>query len=163
MLTRLHGSGPDVQAGLRLCSQTTKDRLSRGEAQSAFSFRKFSIYKQMLVQLSNCIIFQLGLNGLIYISDFICPFLLPYMGVIPNPKMAFIFPISCILSLIFQILIKYFTKCEGKGSFLKSQIKSLYLVSLEKQGFLFSHGVNGPSNYETNTKITLILRHILKR
>ena len=47
------------------------------------------------------------------------------MGVIPNPKMAFIFPISCILALIFQILIKYFPKCVGKGSFPKSQIKSL--------------------------------------
>ena len=39
------------------------------------------------------------------------------MGVIPNPKMAFIFPISCILALIFPILIKYFPKCVGKGSF----------------------------------------------
>ena len=58
-------------------------------------------------------------------SDFIWPFLRPYMGVIPNLKMVFIFPISCILALIFPIVIKYFTKCEGKGSFLKSQIKSL--------------------------------------
>ena len=58
-------------------------------------------------------------------SDFIWPFLRPYMGLIPNPKMAFIFPISCILALIFPILLKYFPKCEGKGSFLKSQIKSL--------------------------------------
>ena len=58
-------------------------------------------------------------------SDFIWPFLRPYMGVIPNPKMAFIFPISCILALIFSILIKYFPKCVGKGSFPKSQIKSL--------------------------------------
>ena len=47
------------------------------------------------------------------------------MGVIPNPKMAFIFPSSCILALIFPILIKYFPKCVGKGSFPKSQIKSL--------------------------------------
>ena len=47
------------------------------------------------------------------------------MGVIPNPKMAIIFPISCILALIFPILIKYFPKCVGKGSFPKSQIKSL--------------------------------------
>ena len=47
------------------------------------------------------------------------------MGVIPNPKMAYIFPISCILALIFPILIKYFPKCVGKGSFPKSQIKSL--------------------------------------
>ena len=46
------------------------------------------------------------------------------MGVIPNPKMAFIFLISCILALIFPILIKYFPKCVGKGSFPKSQIKS---------------------------------------
>ena len=58
-------------------------------------------------------------------SDFIWPFLRPYMGVIPNPKMAFIFPISCILALIFPILMKYFPKCVGKGSFPKSQIKSL--------------------------------------
>ena len=55
------------------------------------------------------------------ISDFIWLFFRPYMGVIPNPKMAFIFPISCILALIFPILIKYFPKCEGKGSFLKSK------------------------------------------
>ena len=48
------------------------------------------------------------------------------MGVIPNPKVAFIFPNSCILALIFPILIKYFPKCVGKGSFPKSQIKSLY-------------------------------------
>ena len=41
------------------------------------------------------------------------------------PKMAFVFPISCILAFIFLILIKYFLKCEGKGSFLKSQIKSM--------------------------------------
>ena len=47
------------------------------------------------------------------------------MGGIPNPKMAFIFPISCILALIFPTLIKYFPKCVGKGSFPKSQIKSL--------------------------------------
>ena len=47
------------------------------------------------------------------------------MGVIPNPKMAFIFPMSCILALIFPILIKYFPKCVGKGSFPKPQIKSL--------------------------------------
>ena len=42
------------------------------------------------------------------ISDFIWPFLRPYMGVIPNPQMAFIFPISCILALIFPILINIF-------------------------------------------------------
>ena len=47
------------------------------------------------------------------------------MGVIPNPKMFFYLPISCILALIFPVVIKYFPKCEGIGSFLKSQIKSL--------------------------------------
>ena len=47
------------------------------------------------------------------------------MGVIPNPKMAFIFPISCILVLVFPISINFFSKCEGKSSFRKSQIKSL--------------------------------------
>ena len=58
-------------------------------------------------------------------SDFIWLFLPPYMGVIPNPKMAFIFPISCTLVLIFPIYMTYFPKCEGKGSFQKSQIKPL--------------------------------------
>ena len=53
------------------------------------------------------------------------------MGVIPNPKMAFIFPISCILALIFPILLKYFPKCVGKGSFPKSQIKSLLIDCLD--------------------------------
>ena len=52
------------------------------------------------------------------------------MGVIPNPKMAFVFPISCILALIFPILIKYFPKCERKDSFLKSQIKSLSIARI---------------------------------
>ena len=47
-------------------------------------------------------------------SDFIWPFLWPYMGVIPNPKMAFIFPISCILALIFQFLIKNFPNVKEK-------------------------------------------------
>ena len=42
----------------------------------------------------------------ILISDFIWPFLTPYMGVIPNPKMAFIFPILCILVLIFPFFMK---------------------------------------------------------
>ena len=58
------------------------------------------------------------------LSDFIWPFLKPYMGVIPNPKMVFIFPISCILVLIVPFFIIYFPKCAGKGSFPKSQMKS---------------------------------------
>ena len=60
------------------------------------------------------------------------------MGVIPNPKMAFIFPISCILALIFPILIKYFPKCVGKGSFPKSQIKSLILMDKKIITILYS-------------------------
>ena len=63
-------------------------------------------------------------------SDYIWPFLPPYMGVIPNPKMAFIFPISCILLLIFPSFMIYFPKSEGKGRFPKSQIKALAAVSL---------------------------------
>ena len=59
------------------------------------------------------------------------------MGVIPNPKMAFIFPISCILALIFPILIKYFPKCVGKGSFPKSQIKSLWMIDTVSQIVIF--------------------------
>ena len=62
------------------------------------------------------------------------------MGVIPNPKMAFIFPISCILALIFPNLIKYFPKCVGKGSFPKSQIKSLlYEISEYPPGLYSKH------------------------
>ena len=55
------------------------------------------------------------------------PFLPPFMEVIPNSKLAFIYPISCILALIFPIFIKYFPKCSGKDSFPKSQIKSLLI------------------------------------
>ena len=61
------------------------------------------------------------------------------MGVIPNPKMAFIFPISCILALIFPILIIYFPKCVGKGSFPKSQIKSLD-INISNGIFILSTG-----------------------
>ena len=43
-------------------------------------------------------------------SDFIWSFLLPYMGVNPNPKMAFIFPISRILVLIFPNLYDIFSQ-----------------------------------------------------
>ena len=46
----------------------------------------------------------------------------------PMQKWSF-FPISCILALIFPVVIKYFPKCEGKGSFLKSRIKSLTTTS----------------------------------
>ena len=56
------------------------------------------------------------------------------MGVIPNPKMAFIFPISCILVLISPFFMIYFPKCEGKGSSPKSQIKSLtYVLGTQKK------------------------------
>ena len=57
------------------------------------------------------------------------------MGVIPNPKMAFIFPISSILALVFPILLKYFPKCEGK-----SQIKSLILYHLCPQAACLAIG-----------------------
>ena len=53
-------------------------------------------------------------NEILAISDFIWLFLGPYMGVIPNPKMAFIFPISCILALIFPILITIFPNMKEK-------------------------------------------------
>ena len=48
------------------------------------------------------------------------------MGVTLNLKMVFIFPISCILVLIFLSFMIYFPNSAGKGSFPKSQIKSLY-------------------------------------
>ena len=64
---------------------------------------------------------------ILHVSDFIWPFLRPYMGVIPNPKRPLFSQFHVFLSLIFPILIKYFPKCEGKGSFLQSQIKSLHV------------------------------------
>ena len=48
------------------------------------------------------------------VSDFIWPFLRPYMGDIPNSKMAFIFQISGILALTFPILLKYFQNVKEK-------------------------------------------------
>ena len=54
------------------------------------------------------------------------------MGVILNPKMVFIFPITCILALIFPILIKYFSKCGEKGSSgTISQFVSFIMVKLD--------------------------------
>ena len=47
-------------------------------------------------------------------SDFIWLFLGPYMGVIPNPKMAFIIPILCISALIFPILKNSFLNVKKK-------------------------------------------------
>ena len=52
------------------------------------------------------------------------------MGVIPNPKKAFIFPILCILALIFPILIKCFPKCVGKGSFPNPKLNHCTLIFL---------------------------------
>ena len=54
-------------------------------------------------------------------SDFIWPFIPPYKGVIPNQKMANIFPFWG----LFSQNLKNFPKCKGKGSFPKSLIKSL--------------------------------------
>ena len=58
-------------------------------------------------------------------SDFIWPFLPPYRGTFPNQKMVNIFPILCILGIIFPKSLKKFHKYKGKSSFPKSQIKSL--------------------------------------
>ena len=77
--------------------------------------------KYLVLDTVRCIFITVTLT----FSDFIWPFLPPYMGVIPNPKMTFIFPILCILVLIFPIFMIYFPKSEGKCSFPKSQIKSL--------------------------------------
>ena len=97
------------------------------------------------------------------LSDFIRPFLGPYLGVIPNQKMAFISPISCILALLFPILIKHFPKCEGKGSFLKSQIKSLKLMDkkiltiLRSKSLLLFY-VNCMTEIISNSKCMIINR-----
>ena len=84
------------------------------------------------------------------------------MGVIPNPKMAFIFPISCILALIFPILIKYFPKCVGKGSFPKSQIKSLRLTDRPDMIIAVDWNIKHQTN-QTNKEATpfVIFKHVL--
>ena len=97
-------------------------------------------------------------------SDFIWQFLPPYMGVIPNPKMAFIFPISCIFALIFPRFMKYFPKCEGKGSFPKSQIKSLNLAETIPPTnlwlfFYFTMSVYG-GNHSPSSHYLLIPVHV---
>ena len=74
------------------------------------------------------------------------------MGVIPNKKNAFIFPISCILVLIFPFYVIYFPKCEGKGSFSESQIKSLGLGNEEH---------SYPEHFSTFTFLKLAM-HLLK-
>ena len=61
-------------------------------------------------------------------SDFIWIFLPPYKGVIPNPKMVFIFLILCILVIIFPKCMNNFPNCKEKGSFPKSKIKSLVAI-----------------------------------
>ena len=50
----------------------------------------------------------------LYYSDFIWPFLPPYNGVIPNSKMACIFPIFCILGIFFRYLCKIFPNGKEK-------------------------------------------------
>ena len=49
------------------------------------------------------------------------------MGVIPSPKMAF-FPNFMNFGTDFPFFMIYFPKCEGKGSFPKSQINSLDVI-----------------------------------
>ena len=74
-------------------------------------------------------IFVCKMRKTMFIDFFIsCDFLAIFMalyGSHSQSNMAFISPISCILAVIFPILINYFPKCEGKGSFLKSQTNSL--------------------------------------
>ena len=54
---------------------------------------------------------QLNMKHLLYtVSDFNWPFLGPYMGVIPNPKIAFIFPIFMYFSTYFPNFNKIFSK-----------------------------------------------------
>ena len=77
------------------------------------------------------------------------------MGVIPNPNLAFIFPISCILALIFPILIKYFPKCVGKGSFPKSQIKSLHWYQEENMLLKISYGHYREKTFEVPNQVNL--------
>ena len=84
------------------------------------------------------------------------------MGVIPNPKMAFIFPISCILALIFPILIKYFPKCVGKGSFPKSQIKSLHMGPTLNHKFYVSIQIRPIHTSQFEKQDTVILTYTIK-
>ena len=64
-------------------------------------YQKFATFTVLLSFCFFCEVWLYLCNGCTAIfvalcacSDFICPFLRPYMGVIPNPKMAFIFSIS---------------------------------------------------------------------
>ena len=94
--------------------------------------------RQLLCEIFCCV----GRAKKRIVSDFIRPFLTPYMGVIPNPKMAFIFPISCILVLIFPFFYIYFPKTEGKSSFPKFQIKSrVVTISLSPQGGAYTRAL----------------------
>ena len=93
--------------------------------------------------------------------------LTPYMGVIPNQKMAFIFPISCIL-----VYMIYFPKCEGKGSFPKSQnkITGVILKALLAEKFLLffarvflqSVSVAFPGHTHLLFKPMYCLRHLVR-
>ena len=66
-------------------------------------------------------------------------------------KIVFIFSFSCILALVFPIVIKYFPKCEGKGSFLKTQIKSLR--SLIFRGLATDFGLGGAKEIGVSTDV----------
>ena len=97
--------------------------------------------------------FNSSTSKLLHFSDFIWPFLPPYMGVISNKKMAFIFSSSCILALIFPISMNYFPNGSGKGSFPKSQLKSLHLMLVEVE-----RGIEAVVNFpiDANFKICLV-------
>ena len=58
-------------------------------------------------------------------SDFIWIFLPPYKGVPIKKWSKVIFPILCILVIIFPKCMQNFPKCKKKGSIPKSKIKSL--------------------------------------
>ena len=77
-------------------------------------------------------------------SEFIWQFLRPYTGTIPNPKKAYIFPILCILGIIFPKSLKFFSKYKGKGSFPKSQIKSLSLNTTKQENISANKNIKQP-------------------
>ena len=58
------------------------------------------------------------------VSDFIWPFLPPYKGVIPNPKMAYLFSNLSILGIIFPKSSKNYPNVKEN---VASQIKSLHV------------------------------------
>ena len=99
---------------------------------------KIYAFQKSRINLLDCLLmFYFCLNTNSPTSDW--PFLAPYRSTIPNQKMAYIFPILCILGIIFPKSLRNFPKCKGKGSFPKSQIKSLPTVASPYHVFLEKH------------------------